>query len=127
MSDGRPTPRQAELLVELLNTLDLRTYGESQRLLERDDLADPEKANAWLASRGLVGKDTEVDLEIAGELRSLRDQLRGVLGGRGRGFARLVELEVVFSGHGPPSVRPTGSGVAGARSELLAILTASIL
>lgn len=127
MSDERPAPGQIELIVELLNTLDLRTYGESQRLLERDELADSDRARAWFTSHGLLEEQTLVPLERVGECRRLRDQLRAVLAGRGSGFTRLVELEMVFSGHGSPSVGPTGSGVDGAMSGLLAILTASVL
>lgn len=95
-----------DVLVELLNTVDLRTFGDSRGLLERDILQDSDEAVRWLVQRRLLPPDASVTREDLNRLRALREQLRThLIDGRG---IRLQggEVELVLE-EGQPHLQPT--------------------
>jgi predicted RNA-binding Zn ribbon-like protein len=117
--------QQAGLIVEFLNTLDLRTYGSSQGLLERDELADPAQAHVWLTARGLVSEQAAVSFDYIGELRLLRDELRALLSGEGD-FSRTIDLNAVLR-PGASSLVPPAVADTGLAARVLQALTLSVL
>lgn len=67
-------PDEVRLVNEFLNTLDLQTFGEhaGKPDEEREGLRSPERLEAWLVGRGLLGRGEsvgELDLDLAVKVR----------------------------------------------------------
>lgn len=73
-------PEVIRRVVDFLNTIDLRTYGDFRALIERDQLADPGSAASWLRSTQDVAA-REVSPPDVAALRDLRERLRTSLRG----------------------------------------------
>jgi predicted RNA-binding Zn ribbon-like protein len=82
VSDPQTISPALGFVLDLLNTVDLRTYGDSRALLERDQLADGAGAGRWLAQQGITGASIGV-ADHSADLREIREQLRAALAGQG--------------------------------------------
>jgi hypothetical protein len=114
---------QLRLVIDLLNSVDLRRYGDSQILLERDGLGDPGKLRQWLVARDLLLPTEPVTDEDVRWVRVARNDLRSVLTDpqRSRKFADGdVPLTLSFDPDGIPLLEPTVPGVKGTIALLLA-------
>ncbi len=118
------TPAGLGLVIDLLNTLDLRRYGDSPYSLGRDELSSPEALRAWLSSRQLPAPDlAEDNVEL---VRGFREQLRGILQApRTRtklDFTVSVPLFLEFSSDGTPVLDPRDRGGVGVVGRMLAAI-----
>lgn len=120
------------LLVQFLNTRDVRTYGDhARRDDKRDELTTPHELRVWLGARRLLGDKegvSRVDLERA---LALRETLRSALDpnetrrGRKDALKRLrrlaleLPLEIDFDDQARPLLKPRARGVDAALTELL--------
>lgn len=75
-------PQVIRRVVDFLNTIDLRTYGDFRGLIERDELADPATAASWLRNSQDVALTEAPPADVAA-LRDLRERLRATLRGDG--------------------------------------------
>ena len=118
------------LLVEFLNTLDLRRYGDSPYPSGRDVLSSPEALRDWLVSMHLPASDTVTEDDV-GLVRRFREELREVVRGndqRPRGtidFTVSVPLYVGFSSDGMPVLDPRDGGWGGVVGKMLAEIHAA--
>lgn len=115
----------AQLLVDLLNTRDLRTYREAANVLERDRLGSPGAARRWLVDRGLLGSDREVDEEEWHLTLGLREGIREAIGSDGGRWATVFDHPVICLGvrmraTDVPVLEPAGDGVGAALGRILA-------
>ncbi len=125
-------PDEVRLVYEFLNTLDLETFGEhaGKPDKEREGLRSPERLEAWLVGRGLLGREEtvgELDLDLAVKVR---DALRSAAfsnssPARGRSDAAGVcfdELPLVLriGEASKPELASRDGGVKGALGRILA-------
>ncbi|CAA9445827.1 MAG: hypothetical protein AVDCRST_MAG58-393 [uncultured Rubrobacteraceae bacterium] len=125
-------PDEVRLVNEFLNTLDLETFGEhaGKPDEEREGLRSPERLEAWLVGRGLLGRGESVgewDLDLAVKVR---DALRSAASSnsslaRGRSEAVGVsfdELPLVLriGEASKPELASREGGVKGALGRILA-------
>lgn len=67
-------------VLDFLNSVDLRTYGSSRGLLERDELANPVRTQRWLTGQGIFAPTAGLPNETE-TMRQIREQLRSALVG----------------------------------------------
>jgi CGNR zinc finger/Putative stress-induced transcription regulator len=125
-------PEEVRLVNEFLNTLDLEKFGEhaGKPEEEREGLRSPERLEAWLVGRGLLGREeavSEADRRLAVRLR---DALRSAAldnSGPARERSEVVgrifgELPLVvrFGEGSRPELVSGEGGVKGALGTILA-------
>lgn len=106
-------------VLEFLNTVDLRTYGESRALLERDQLADSAATARWLTGRG-IGVSSDVNSDEIVRLREIRQRLRSALVGQGR-LSLTGLVEITIEAGVPPEIRSKR------RSRLIEAIEAQVI
>lgn len=119
-----------QLLVDLLNTRDLRTFREAANVLERDQLGSPDAARRWLIDRGLLRSDREVDEDEWDLTLLLREGMREAIGSDGGRWATVfdhpaIRLCVRVEAAGPPVLEPAGDGAGAALGRILAAAVAA--
>lgn len=82
VSEMQIVPSSIRPILDFLNSVDLRTYGQSRGLLDRDQLADPADADRWLTGQGIAAPEGAISTEIA-KLREMRERLRAALAAEG--------------------------------------------
>lgn len=82
VSETGSIPSSISPILDFLNSVDLRTYGPSRGLLDRDQLAEPAGAKRWLEAQGIATPAGAVSTEIA-KLREIRERLRATLAAEG--------------------------------------------
>ncbi len=126
---GRPkAPGRLELLQRFVNTHNHEFPDEWDRI------GTPEKAQAWLREKELVGPHVAIaDADVV-RLRALREGLRALAianqaglsaaaaGEANRDVSDLATLSVVVDAGGRTALEPTHDGVDGAVATLLGIL-----
>jgi predicted RNA-binding Zn ribbon-like protein len=119
---------EAQRLVDLLNTLDLRRRDRREPPFAPDDvLANPDDLSAWLKSHdlGLGRQATDADLRVARRLRSglrailLRDDSLEASIDQLNGLTGELPLMVQFDRAGRPHPAPASSGSRSGLSRLL--------
>lgn len=116
----------ARLLVEFLNTLDLRTFGAAARVLQRDSLGSPGAARDWLIRHEVLGHGENVDDDSWRLVLRVREVLRASVGAGAAATHEPLDdaslhLAVRIAADGRPVLEPAGPGVPGALARLLAI------
>ena len=98
-----------------------------------DDFATAESARTWLAARGLLGENAEVSEPERRRFVDLRELLRTLAAANNgqpldgttlatlNDLAASIPLQVHFAERANASLRPRGSGAAGALGTLLAL------
>lgn len=118
------TPDQLHLVVDLLNSVDLRRYGHFVLTPERDEFANGERLRRWLHARDLLAHDQPVTEHDLRWVKAVRDELRSILR-RDDSPAPLrftgseVALILTFDGTGSPRLVSTETGARGAIASLL--------
>ncbi|MDA0159030.1 CGNR zinc finger domain-containing protein [Solirubrobacter ginsenosidimutans] len=126
---GRPkAPGRLELLQRFVNTHNHEFPDEWDRI------GTPEKAQAWLLAKALIGPgDAITDADVT-RLRALREGIRALAIANQAGHSAaaaseairdvsaLAALSVVVDANGRTALQPTGEGVDGAVAMLLGIL-----
>lgn len=119
-----------QVLVDLLNTRDLRTFGDAVNVLERDRLGSPAEVRRWLIGHGLLESDCEVDEDGWDLTLRLREDLRAAVGSGGGRWTTVfdhpaIRLEVRLDTTGVPVLEPVGDGVGAALGQILATAVAA--
>ena len=82
VSETQSIPSSVRLVLDFLNSVDLRTYGPSRGLIDRDQLAVPAGATQWLQAQGIAAPAGAISTEIE-KLREIRERLRAALAAEG--------------------------------------------
>lgn len=119
------------LLVEFLNTLDVRMYGDAAGVMQRDQLVDPDALRRWLARREELPPDAVVhDEEWALAVR-VRDGVRAALGGGGAAGGRAsfqspsISFCIRIDPAAGPVLQPDGTGADAVLGRILALAVAA--
>lgn len=121
-----------QVVVDLLNTRDLRTHHGAANVMERDRLGSPAAARGWLADQGLLEAGCEIGEDEWDLVLRLRDALRAAVESRRPDDTRALEdfpvhLAVRLDGTGRPTLGHAGGGAGAALAGILAAaVTASI-
>ena len=126
---GRPkAPGRLELLQRFVNTHNHEFPDDWDRV------GTPEKAQAWLREKELIGQDVAITDADVVRLRALREGLRALAIANQAGLSAaaaseairdvsdLAALSVVVDAGGRTALEPTRQGVDGAVAALLGIL-----
>ena len=118
------TSCDCDLLLDFVNTLDLRPFGE--------ELATPAALAEWLAGRGLVAPGTKATAAELREAIELREALRTLLGAHNElagdvdgasatleRVSRSAKLGVCFA-RGGLHLEPSTTGIRGALGRIVA-------
>ena len=126
MSEREIASGDLGVVQEYVNTIDLQDGPEL--------LTDPNTLREWLAARGLMAPDAQLDAEDYRHALALREAIRGVIGGNSGSpiypvdLATLNEaatasrLRVRFGPGGKPRLEPEATGAVGAMGRLVATL-----
>lgn len=82
VSETGSIPSSIRPILDFLNSVDLRTYGPSRGLLDRDQLAEPAAAKGWLEAQGIEAPEGAASTEIT-KLREIRERLRAAVAAEG--------------------------------------------
>lgn len=110
-------------VLDFLNTVDLRTYGDSRALLDRDQLADPVRTVRWLREQRIPAPTGGVSND-ARALQEIREQLRAAL--VGEGSLRLDGSVVVTIEPGAPATVEPGQQSALAEAIVALVIRAAV-
>jgi predicted RNA-binding Zn ribbon-like protein len=114
-----------KVVLEFLNTVDLRTYGATRALLDRDQLTDPTSTRRWLQTSGLAVRRTP-DADAVRNLRELRDKLRDALAGT-RPFSFHPSVRLQFEAGTPPLIEPHDASDSPIEAMEATLVRASLL
>lgn len=117
-------------IVDLLNTRDLRTFGDAATVMDRDRLGSPEALRRWLVGHGLLEPGVDVDEETWSSALRLREGLRAVVGtDRGQGPAAFCDpslrLTVRIDAAGGAVLEPVGEGAPAGLTRILCAAVAA--
>lgn len=104
-------PKSLQWVVDLLNSVDLRTHAAAGAVLVRDLLRDQEDAAAWAREHGLELPMAQPLGELVA-LRGLRDEVRAALRGT-KPLQRTFSAHVEFFATQHPLIRPASESVTG--------------
>jgi predicted RNA-binding Zn ribbon-like protein len=119
-------PEGLAIVEELVNSLDVESG--------QDELSGPDGARAWLAARGLLHADAQVDEGDAAALRSFREAVRALaLANNGlpaipdaalalETASSRGQLRIRLAADGTTSLEAEAPGVAGALGRLAAVI-----
>ena len=123
---SRPAPGALKVVQGFINSRDLEEG--------RDGFQTPEQLQAWLAGRGLLGRDDSVGAEDLRRAMELREALRRLLFANNgepldsdaaatlNRLAATLPLRLQVQGEGAPTLQPLGSGAPAGLAQILAIV-----
>jgi predicted RNA-binding Zn ribbon-like protein len=116
---------RADLIVDFLNSRDVRAFGEHADHPEVDEIGTPQTLKRWLLERGRLKKNATVSADDHRAALRLRNGLREVLWAdsddvddAANAVARRFPLTVTFSA-GQPHLGRTESGVRAYLADIL--------
>lgn len=119
------------LLVDLLNTLDLRTYGAAAGVLQRDQLSTPQALHRWLVERGELGAEAVVGEADWKQVLRVREGVRSVIskpaasGGASSFEEPSISLAVRIDATAGPALECHGVGTSRALGRILGLAAAA--
>jgi predicted RNA-binding Zn ribbon-like protein len=126
----KAAPEELDHIRQFVNTLDLESL--------EDELAEPDAAAAWFASRDLLAADEQLTDADVRQAQQMREALRKLLLAHNgapldaaavdsvNSAAKSAELVVRFDEHGHAEPVPVRPGIDGALGRLIAIVYRSI-
>lgn len=111
-------PGAALWVVELLNTLDLRTHGAARTIMVRDRLGAVDSAADWLRQKGFAGSSEDLTAQLVA-LQAVREELRAALRGT-RPLRTTATAQIEISGLERPLIHPASASIeAWVQAQLL--------
>jgi predicted RNA-binding Zn ribbon-like protein len=126
----KAAPEELDHIRQFVNTLDLESL--------EDDLAEPDAAAAWFASRGLLPRKESLSATDVRQAQEMREAIRKLLLAHNgaaldgaavdavNNAAKSAELVVRFDEHGHAELAPVRPGIDGALGRLIAIVYRSM-